>query len=378
MAVLPISRAVEVTVTRQDNFPTITGFGTPLIVTTETTGPLSQSVRTKVYGSMDEVAADWDDTEQAYIAAEAAFSQNPRPLQVKIGYRHKPESAPPTLGAELNAIVAADNDWYQLVFTNHIRGVTADEDAAINWVESRNKLLFLDSNEVGMEDAPNTTNVAARNKVAVHDRTMVIYNPVVAEYGSAAIAAYSATRNFDRPNSAYTAKFKKLRGLTTLNKGSAVVQAITGFVPALGADPTTGHMANVFVNIGGSPMLVEGNMLSGAFLDEIHASDWLIARIQEELLGILATNDRVPMTDPGVQILASGVEAVMNRAVSAGLIAEDFDDEGELEPAYEIKPTRVRNISQAQRRKRVAPPILATFRYSGAAHYASVAATMTF
>lgn len=377
MAVLPATRFVDVTVSRQDNFPTIRGFGTPLIVTDEVNDAVTQSVRTKAYFSMEEVAADWEDTDEAYKVANVMFSQNPKPISVKIGYRHLPETTPPTLTSELDAIRAYDNDWYQLVFTNHIRGVAADEDAAIVWTESKNKILFLGSVDPLLENLADTTNVAARNK-GEYDRTAVFYNAVAGEYLEAAVAAYTATRNFDRPDSAYTAKFKRMRGVSALNKGSAVVQTITGFVPPTGLSTASGHYANVFINVSGALCVAEGNVLSGAFIDEIHASDWLIARTQEELIGILANNDRVPMTDPGVEILASGVRAVMNRAVSAGLIADDRDDEGNLVPAYEVTPTRVRNISAAQRRQRIAPPIAGKFRYSGACHYSTVAFSMTF
>ena len=377
MAVLPKSRVVDVTVTRQDNFPTITGFGTPLIVTDETPSGsvISASIRTKTYASMEEVAADWDASDEAYKVANTMLSQAVRPTRIKIGYRDA--STGSDVADELDAIAAYDNDWYQLVFTNSIRGVDADEDAAIAWIESKNKILFLGSVDPLMKNPADTTNVAAKGK-GEYDRTAVFYNAVAAEYLEAAVAAYTATRNFDRPDTAYTAKFKRMRGITALNEASAVVEAITGFVPALGQNTTTGHLANVFVNIGGSLMLVEGNVLSGAFIDEIHAADWLIARTQEELIGILATNDRIPMTDPGVEILASGVRAVMNRATDAGLIAEDIDDDGNLVPSYEIRPTRVQSISAAQRRNRIAPPISGLFRYAGACHYATVAFTMTF
>lgn len=377
MAVLPATRFVDVSVTRADNFPTITGFGIPLIVTDEVNANVTQSVRTKAYFSMEEVAADWDDTDEAYKAANVMFSQNPRPKQVKIGYRHLPETSPPTLTSQLDAIRAYDNDWYQLVFTKHIRGVSADEDAAIVWTESKSKILFLGTVDPLLENPADTTNVAARNK-GEYDRTAVFYNAVAGEYLEAAMAAYTATRDFDRPNNAYTSKFKRMRAVSVLNKGSAAVQAITGFTPPTGLSTQAGHYANVFINVAGSLCVAESNVLSGAFIDEIHASDWLIARTQEELIGILANNDRVPMTDPGVEILASGVRAVMNRAVSAGLIADDRDDDDSLVPAYEITPTRVRNISAAQRRQRIAPPIAGKFRYAGAAHYATVAFTMTF
>jgi hypothetical protein len=377
MAVLPKSRVVDVTVTRQDNFPTITGFGTPLIVTDETPSGsvIDATTRTKTYASMDEVSADWDSSDEAYKVANTMFSQPVRPTRIKVGFRES--GTGDLIDDQMDAITAYDNDFYQVVPTNHFRGDADEEDRLIAWTESKNKIGFLGAVDPLLKNPADTTNVAARNK-GEYDRTAVFYNADPDEYLEAAVAAYTATRNFDRPDTAYTAKFKRMRGISALNEASSVVEAITGFVPALGQNTTTGHLANVFVNIGGSLMLVEGNVLSGAFIDEIHAADWLIARTQEELIGILATNDRIPMTDPGVEILASGVRAVMNRATDAGLIAEDEDDEGNLVPAYEITPTRVTSISAAQRRNRIAPPISGLFRYAGACHYATVAFTMTF
>ena len=89
MAVLPKSRVVDVTVTRQDNFPTITGFGTPLIVTDETPSGsvIDATTRTKTYASMEEVAADWDASDEAYKVANTMLSQSVRPTRIKIGYR---------------------------------------------------------------------------------------------------------------------------------------------------------------------------------------------------------------------------------------------------------------------------------------------------
>lgn len=373
MSVLPISRVVDVTVTRQDNFPTIAGFTTPMFITNETSGPLTTTIRAKAYGSMDEVAADWASTTEAYKMANTAFSQPVRPPQIKLGYRVTGQA----IAAQLDLITAYDAQWYQMAFSKEIRGVDADEDAAIAWAEARAKILFLGSNDIDLENAADTTNVAARHKGEV-DRTAVFYNAVPEEYLEIGMATYTATRNLDTPASAYTAKFKRMKGITALNKSSGVVQNVTGFTPALGLSTVTGHLANVFVNIGGALVVTEGNVLSGAFIDEIHAADWIMARTQEEVLGILTTNDKIAMTDPGVEVLASGVRAVMNRAFAAGLIADDYDDDGNLLPSYTVTPQRVRDISAAQRRQRIAPAIRGVFRYSGAVHYATVNFTLTF
>ena len=177
---------------------------------------------------------------------------------------------------------------------------------------------------------------------------------------------------------AYTAKFKRLVGISALDKSSAVVQAATGFIPGLGIDKAQGHSANVYVNIGGLDMVVEGNVASGAFIDEIHAGDWIVARTREALLSALANNPRVPFTNPGVGVLTNAVDGVMRRAFAAGIIAADVNEEGGVSPEYAIRVDRVENLSASQRRNRIAPTIQVDFRYAGAMHYASANFIMRF
>lgn len=224
-----------------------------------------------------------------------------------------------------------------------------------------------------------------------YDRSFVFYHTDATLYPALATLAYGATRDLDRgnlraaqrgdisPGNAYTMKFKKLVGITALNKNSAVVQAISGFVPGLGVDAAQGHRANAYVDIGGLPMIVEGTVGSGAFIDEIHASDWIVARMREALLSTLANNARIPYTNPGVGILTNTADGVMRRAVAAGIIAADFaDDDSEVIPEYSISVDRVENIPVAQRRNRIAPDIKVDFRYAGAIHYASASITLRF
>lgn len=382
MARLPYSRVVDVTLTKLDRFATRRGFGVPLILTSDidSGSPVDGTTRTKVYGSIDEVAEDWADTTEAYKCANAMFSQNPRPRQVKIGYVNPGVFATtpsPTVTAELNAVYAFDNDWYFLVFTEEFRDLDLVDDI-FDWVESKSKLCLVDSNDSGTESSANTTSVAARNKGA-YKRSGVFYHPTAAEYPAAAIAAVASRFDLDQPDSAYTAKFKYLAGITPANKASSAVQGATGFVPAIGLSTAAGHLANMYVNIGGIYMVVEGTMLDGGFIDELHFADWLIARTEEELLSTLANQPgRVPYTNAGMQLLVGAVEGVMQRAVSAGAIADRVNVEGDLEPAYDITVERVEDIPASQRRQRVAPPVDCKFRYAGAVHYAAARFLMTF
>ncbi|MBG6211679.1 hypothetical protein IWQ49_006370 [Labrenzia sp. EL_126] len=380
MAVLPYNRVVDVSLSRNDAFPSRRGFGTQLILTTETVaGEVDTTNRTKLYASLEEVATDWITTTSAYMAALSAFSQNPRPRQIKIGHVADDGTMTSTeLQAELDLLYAYDSDWYFITVASNLRDVAATV-GILAWTEAKNKLAIVDSNDADHEDSANATALAAANK-GVYERSAVFYHTNSAAYPAASLAAYMQTRNFDDANTAYTGKFKKLPGIDAVNIGSAAVSAVTGFTAGVGQSESVGHMANTYIDIGSQNFVVEGSTLSiNVFLDEIHATDWIIARTEEEALGILLNNARVRFDDSGMQTIAGAVRIVMQQAVRAGLVAEDIDPEtGEYEPAVQITVPSVFDVPESQRKARIAPAIECRFRYAGAIHYVVVRYQMTF
>lgn len=471
---VPIDRAVSVTVTRADRFPTTSGFNTAfLLVKDAVAGKLDATKRTRLYSNMDDVALDWAFTTEPYKAANRFFSARVRPPQMKMGYRNPANP----IGVELDLIWAADPDWYWGLHTVELND-TPDQRAIADWAETHKVLFGLDSNDPDTElsadvnDATSTVTItiaspgvvswAAHGLVAGdavrfattgslptglvagttyyvvspttnafsvaatpggsaiattgtqsgthtatapkfggsiaeyvedrnYDRSPVFYHTDPASYLAAGAWGYTAGRNFDRSNyreairgridsgQAYTLKLKTLPGVVAVNKPSAVIQAISGFVPGLGIDPAQGHRANTYISLGGIDMLVEGTVGSGAFIDEIHAADWLIARTQESVLGVLANNARVPYDNRGTGFLIeAGVNPPLRRAFAAGLIAARDGDDGEYIPAFEVSVDDVANIPTAQRRNRIAPDIKARFTYAGAIHFVSVSMTMQF
>lgn len=380
MATLPYSRVVQVNLTREDNFPSRRGFGTQLIITTETVADeVDATNRTKAYGSIEEVATDWATTTSAYKAAASAFSQNPRPTLIKIGHVADDGTMTSTeLQAQMDLLNAYDSDWYFLTIASNLRDVTATVGLLV-WMESKHKLAIIDSNEDATEDPASTTQSLASANKGIYERSGVFYHTSAAAYPAASLAAYMQTRNFDDAESAYTAKFKGLPGVAPVNIGSAALTAVTGFTPGVGQSSSVGHLANTYIDIGGQNFVVEGSTLTqNVFLDEIHATDWIIARIEEEILGIKLNNARIPFTDVGMQVLAGGVRAVMQRATKAGLVAQDQDENGNYSPAVQITVPSVFSVSAAQRKARIAPAIAVRFRYSSAIHYTTVNIAMTF
>jgi hypothetical protein len=379
MATLPYNRVVDVSLTRNDNFPSRRGFGTQLILSTvAVSGKVDGTSRTKLYASMDEVSEDWVSTTDAYKAALSAFSQNPRPIQLKVGYVAL-DGTPiaSELQSELDLLYTYDNDWYFITVTPPLRDIAAI-DGLIQWVQAKPKLAIIDSNAAATENPADTTAVAARNKNEF-DRTGIFYHTNAAMFPAASLAAYMSTRNFDDANTAYTAKFKELPGIAAVNLGSSKITAITGFTPGIGQSEAAGHMANTYIDIGGQNFVVEGSTLTeNVFLDEIHATDWIIARTEEEALGILLNNARVPFTDAGMETIASAARTVMQQATRAGIIALDLDSNGDYSPAFTITVPSVFDVPSSQRAARIAPAITVQFRYAGAIHYTTINYFMNF
>ena len=398
MAKLPISRVVNISLTRQDNLPNQRGFGIPMIICPKDEWPNGVTELTRPYGSMEEVAADFASTSEAYKAANMMFSQERRPIQIKIGQRDTAQD----IQGELDKIWDEDQGWYWGTFTRELTADPNDTDdavAASEWFQSKKLIALFNSRDSKTEDKTDTTNLAYLLKTAEHERSSVFYHDSI-DYFTGAVAAYCATRDFDAiidvvqpsvtgaavelfnnlepEDPAYTLKFKNLNNVPVLNKPSSVIQAVTGFIPDLGLTESTGHLANVYVDMGGVEMVLESPTANGTFIDEIHAGDWLVARMEEELLTVLATTARVPMTNKGIQLLINAVQKVMERASGAGIIADLSLPGEDVIPAYTIGYTRVENIPVTQRRQRIAPSISVCFRYAGAVHYANVNISMKF
>lgn len=348
---LPYSRVIDVTVTRQDRFATAQGFSVMLIIGTEVkAGILDAEHRTKVYGSMQEIATDWGADSEFYKAGMRVFQRNPSPRQIKFGYRDATKS----ILDEMDAIYAQDSDWYWLTATKELAD-TPEQMELADWAEAQNILFGGDTFSEKTEDknSKEADCFASYIRDKGYDRSAAFYHVDEDSYFAASALAYGARRDLDQANynrairgdldsgQAYTLKFKGCPGVVTLNKSSSVVQAITSFVPGIGLDEAQGNFANAYVNIGGIDMVVEGNVASGEFIDVIHSLDWLRARIQESMLSTLANEARIPYTNPGVAFLINGgVRPPLNRAVAAGIIAGDFVD-GQYLPEYEISAERV-------------------------------------
>ena len=377
---LPYSRVIKVDVNRRTSFPTRRGFGTQLILTgTAVTGQVDASHRTKLYTTIQEVQADYAANTTVYAAALAAFSRNPRPIRLKIGFIDLTVATnAANMIAQLNLLNDSDAAWYVVTIDKAMRD-HARLDGLAQWIEAQEKQAFVDSNDVLTKDPADLLSFAARNK-GLYERTSVMWHDNADTYTASSMAAYLSTRNFDDKDSHYTMKFRKAPGIPPVNIGSAALTAITGFVEQIGQNKTEGHCANALVDIGDQTFLVEGSTLTqNTFIDEIHAADWLKARSEEEGLALYLNNARIPFTDQGMEQLASVPRMIMQLGVKAGIVASDFNPStGEYEEAWNVEVPSIFDVPESQRKARIAPAIVTNFRFAGAVHWSALQFNMSF
>lgn len=338
---IPVSSVVNVSIAVGAVFPSRKGFGVLNIVTDEAgeaTAP-NATTRIKSYASMTEVVVDYLAATEAYKAANAYFSQQPKPTELKISFRDAE-----TVTAALNAIEAVDSDWYGLSFTKSVRDLVvisteAAVVAAAAWCESRIKVFFNTGNAADILLAGTTTDIVSLLQAADYRRTISTYSSTVAEYPSASLAGRAFTVNFDNADSTITLKFKQLPGITVESLNTTQFTALSN------------KAGNALISVGGNNMFSESFMASGVFFDEVHGIDWLQNAIETNIFGYLLTRTtKVPYTDKGTSALEQQLIKALDQAVANGLIAPGETIDGVfLSRGYSTTLVPVADVSQSNK-----------------------------
>lgn len=115
------------------------------------------------------------------------------------------------------------------------------------------------------------------------------------------------------------------------NGNNTVIDIVFKQEPGVIAETLTTNQANAldannynyFVNFNNNTAIIQGGQMAGEYyIDEVLGTDWLASTIQNNLYNLLYTADtKIPQTDSGNHILATGIEAACVQGVTNGLIA---------------------------------------------------------
>lgn len=269
-------------------------------------------------------------------------------LQMRQGEATKADGLDPeTITESLNAIEAANDNWYGLIFTKEIRdgaNINGEDavEAAAAWIQARVKVFFNTTNDLDVLDSVTTTDIASVLNAGTFTRTMTTFSSSADQYPSASVAGRAFTVDFSQPDSTLTLKFKQLPGIT--------VEDLSTNQKAI----LDSKRANAFFLVGDGGIFAESYMAGDFFFDEIHGVDWLTDAVQTEVYGyLLSRTTKVPYTDKGVAALQQQVTKVLDTAVLNGLVASGETIDGRfLGTGYEVSTVPVANVSASEKQNR--------------------------
>lgn len=264
----------------------------------------------------------------------------------------KQTHADPGLAADLAAIKLENDGWYGLALTT----ASAAEIAALAaWVEANGRECVQATQDT---DTINTaaaggTDIMSTLKAASYARTGLIYHP---DNGAFADFAWMGAVLPKSPGSV-TWKFKTLAGVAVVPLSPTQITNVTD------------KSGNYYTAIGGVGITAEGWSAAGEFLDVVRDTDWDSSRRQVRLFTLLASVDKIPFTDSGIQTLAAEVRAQNEESVAAGFLADD--------PAPTVTAPLASSVASADRGVRKLRTIKYSGRIAGAIHSLDLNGTLT-
>lgn len=212
----------------------------------------------------------------------------------------------PGIAADLTAIQAYDPDWYGLVIDSNSEDEIA---AAAAWVESNEKQFACQTRDPDVADvasASDTTSIAAVLAAAEYERTMLFYHTDNFDFVSAGMLG----RALPETPGSITWAYKQIGG-------SSAQQLTTTQRLNLEA-----KNANYLASLAGVSSTKFGTASSGEYMDVMRGTDWLAARIQEDVYAALLQNDKIPFTDQGIQAIRGIILARCEEGVANGFLAD--------------------------------------------------------
>lgn len=266
---------------------------------------------------------------------------------------------------------ATSIDWYGLLVADP--SVTGDSVASVSaYIEAAtpSRVFGITSQDPGILDPTNTTDIASRVQALKYQRTFVQYSSSSA-FAAASIFGRAFTVDFTANNSTITLKFKQEPGVTA--------ETLT---PAQAATLRS-KSCNAFVNYSNSTaIIIEGTMANGYFFDEVHGLDWLQNQAQTNVFNELYLSPtKIPQTDPGLNRIAVAVERACEGGVTNGLIAPGVWNapgfgaitQGQtLTKGYYVYMPPVASQNVSDRAARKAPTMQVAVKLAGAVHFANV------
>lgn len=252
-----------------------------------------------------------------------------------------------TYVADLTSLQLTDDDWY---FVNLDINSNTIATAVNAWTETRIKEMVLQTQDSGELDGTGT--YGSGIKALNYERSQGIFTAREDQYPAVAWSAVVATKD----PGGITWRFKLLRGVvaTLFNATQETNLRAAGW--------------NFYTTVAGLDMVLDGVTFAGEYPDVRHGTDWLGARIQERILGLLANADKWPFEDSTVDTFTNEIESVLLIGENKKFLAKGTST---------CTGPKVLDIDPAVRAARILPDIVFGARLASAVHKAEIRGTLS-
>lgn len=207
-------------------------------------------------------------------------------------------TADPGLATDLAAILAYDDDWYGLAIDSVGK---AENVVAATWAESNKKLFGATTCDYAVKTS-STSDVASTVNASALARTYVLYNGN--DSWSFAAAAWQGDRFPSQPGSDSWA-YKTLAGVTRdrLTSGERTY--------------VLNKKASVYETVSGVNITEFGKVAGGEYIDVVRFIDWLNATMKVEIFAYIASREKVPFDQSGLDEIEGVVRSVIKQGIKA-------------------------------------------------------------
>lgn len=262
---------------------------------------LGQAVTTALVGSALQITANVAGAFHSIKTVSPTILNQPHPNLLVIQ-----NHADPGLAADLDAIAAADPDWYGLLMTT---SSAAEITAGATWIESNPPRMFFASTQDSDTLLTPNTDIIAQIKALNFTRTALFYYNDNSAFLAASIAAGRLPTDPGTENWMFTPS----PGTVGLNFTATQQQNL---------DNKNGNYLYV---VGGQTFAAKGKVASGQWIDIVRFLDWLQINMALDLLqlelNMAAQGKKVPYDDDGITSVQSTLMARLKNAVSLGSLA---------------------------------------------------------
>lgn len=272
----------------------------------------------------------------------------------------------------LNLAKRASAAWFSFALTRD--ATLTDKTNAADWAEANKRPFAATTNSAATYAAPTDadTDIAGYAKRKAYDYTFVTYSTDHPDAGTGALARIAVV-NYNLFRSVITLWGQVIKGVSGESIDSDVYDGLRA------------KNANVMVAFGSNPAIYTfGTVASGKFVDQVFGLAWLSNEIITQIYAAMVlAGKRIYQTDEDVQKIVTAWESALAKGVNCGLLApgkwpDTEDAVGTIEPGdylkegYYVFAESVSSQSQADRETRIAPPITALAKGSGAIQGAAI------